>query len=216
MYSKVTSIPLNIKLLLCITALQCLLWSVYLVLFKPVFNDFFTEAVIRSIVRVSIIGIPALLYIYFYKKENVKDYLSTKNLQFALKLGFLGCLVIIFFFLPKLHNFKFPLDFPAWMNWIIGSPLTEELYFRAIILKELSKHYSPTSSIIFSSLLFLAFHLPQWIFTQSIGQFIEPAMMIFIYGIGFSLLWMKSKSIFAALLPHCLNNFLYMATSVIR
>jgi hypothetical protein len=30
------------------------------------------------------------------------------------------------------------------------------------------------------------------------------------------LLWLKSKSIFATLLPHCLNNFLFMATSAIR
>ena len=216
MYSKITLIPRNVKLLLCITALQCLLWSVYLGWFKPIFNDLFTEAVARSMVRVAIVGLPALLYIHFYKKENVKDYFSTKNLQFALKLSFIGCLVILFFFLPKLHSFQFPVDFPAWMNWTIGSPLTEELYFRAIVLKELSKYYSPTSSIVFSSLLFLAFHMPQWIFTLSASQFIGPALTIFIYGVGFSLLWMKSKSIFAALLPHSLNNFLYMATTIIR
>lgn len=214
MYPRITSIPRNSKLLLCITALQCLLWSVYLVWFKPLFADSFTEAVIRSIVRVSIVGIPALLYIHFYKKDNLKDYFSTQNLRFALKLGFVACLVILFFFLPKLPSFQFPVDFPAWMNWIIGSPLVEELYFRAIVLKELTKCYRPTSSVIVSSLLFLALHLPQWLFHHNLD--LVSLSLIFIYGIGFSLLWLKSKSIFATLLPHCLNNFLFMATSAIR
>lgn len=216
MHSKVISIPRPIQILLFITAFQCLIWSAYLVLLKPIFHDLYAEAVIRSLVRVSIVGIPALLYIFLYKKQNLQDYFNSKNFPAALRWGLVGCLVILFFFLPKLYIFQFPADFPAWMNWIIGSPVTEELYFRAIVLKELSKYYSTTFSMLLSSLLFLAFHMPQWIFTQDIGEFIVPAIMIFVYGVGFSFLWVKTKSIFAALLPHSLNNFLYMATVTIR
>ncbi|MEK7525924.1 MAG: CPBP family intramembrane glutamic endopeptidase [Patescibacteria group bacterium] len=176
------------------------------------------EAVVRSIIRVSIVGIPALLYIRFYEKKRIKDYINKNNLEVALKWGLLGSIIIFLFFLFSTHftNFKFPLDFPAWMNWIIGSPLTEELYFRCIVLKELLKRYNPLVSVIVSSSLFLAFHMPQWIFTMHVGEIIIPALTIFAYGLGFSFLWIKTKSIFGALLPHSLNNFLYMATSLVR
>lgn len=209
------TLPQEIKILLGIIILQCLLWSAYLVWFKPLLlSNVSSEAIVRSIVRVSIVGIPALLYIHYYKKEKIADYFSTKNLQLDLKLGFLTSLFILLFFLPRLHNFQFPLDFPAWMNWIIGSPLVEELYFRGIILKELAKHYSKTSSILFSSLLFTALHMPQWIFHHNLD--LISILVIFVYGVGFALLWMKTKSIFTALLPHCFNNFLNMATGFIR
>ena len=206
----------DIKILLCLTAFQCLLWSIYLVFIRPLLITPLTEQLIRALIRVSILGFTALWYIKFYKKDKLANYINKNNLRFALALGFFGCIVIFLFFLPTLHKFQFPLDFPAWFNWILGSPFTEELYFRCIVLKELLKRYNPVVSIVASSLLFLAFHMPQWIFTMSIGEFIQPAVMIFIYGILFSLLWVKSKSIFAALLPHCLNNFFYTATTLVR
>ncbi len=202
--------------MLCLTTLQCLLWSSYLVFIRPSLTIISIEQAVRAIVRVSILGLTTLWYVKYYKKDALVTYINKNNLRLALISGFFGSIVILLFFSPAFYKFQFPSDFPAWLNWILGSPLTEELYFRCIVLKELLKRFNPVVSIVASSLLFLAFHMPQWIFTMSIGEFILPAIMIFIYGVSFSLLWMKSKSIFAALLPHCLNNFLYMATTLVR
>ncbi len=212
----ISSMPKNIQVLLLITLFQCLVWSLYQILLRPLIVDKSLEEITRSLIRISIIGIPAIIYIYKYKRESIRNYLNTYNLKLALSLGIVTSIIIFLFFLPQLNRFSFPLDISAWINWIIGSPVTEELYFRGIILNEFLKKYSILKSVIFSTVLFTAFHLPQWIFTQKIEEYITTIIMIFVYGILFSLLWVRTKSLFAALLPHSVNNFLYMATSVVR
>ncbi len=61
----------------------------------------------------------------------------------------------------------------AFLQFVIASPILEELIFRGIILDSLLKKHSPTKSILISSLIFGITHLDptQFVFGLIIGSF---------------------------------------------
>ena len=77
---------------------------------------------------------------------------------------------------------------------VIFGPIVEELLVRGVILNRLAVKWGLTVSIILSSLLFGILHL------DLIGSFIFGLMMAVIY--------VKTKTLWAPILCHILNNFI--------
>lgn len=85
--------------------------------------------------------------------------------------------------------------FASFLTVVIVAPITEELFFRGLLLQGFLKRYSTTTAVVGSTLLFSAAHLnPVQI----------PATIIL--GVYLSWLTIKSRSLIPAMLAHAFNN----------
>jgi len=87
---------------------------------------------------------------------------------------------------------------------IVG--ITEELVFRGWILNALLKKMSTWSALIINNLLFLCIHFPIWYQTHTlIGNFTSGSFItVFVLGIIFGWLFIKSKNIWVPVTYHML------------
>ena len=75
------------------------------------------------------------------------------------------------------------------------APIAEEVLFRGILLKGLVDKLSPLWSILLSSLLFAAIHFS-----------LNDGLTLFVVAVGYSMLTLKARSIWPAILAHIINN----------
>lgn len=83
----------------------------------------------------------------------------------------------------------------SFITVVVAAPILEELIFRGIILHGLLQRYSPTKSIIVSSVLFGIVHLNPW---QFVGAFIIGLFSGWVY--------YKTKKLTLSILIHFANN----------
>ena len=177
----------------------------------------FTIPAIRGIARVSILFV-STVYFYFNgnRDKSILDYyMLRENWKRGVLIG-CGIAFLYFGFAWLINNngnprsFTFPIGFSLWFNFIIGSPFAEELFFRGLLLQELSTILGPKKAIIVSSFSFALFHLPQWlILDHLIGkEVLSLFVTIFVYGIIFSILVKLTRSLWGSIFPHWINNFI--------
>ncbi|MFV0483501.1 MAG: lysostaphin resistance A-like protein [Bacteroidales bacterium] len=84
----------------------------------------------------------------------------------------------------------------------IFAPVVEELIFRGVIMRGLLRKYSPFFAIVFSALLFAAYHLNPWQFSVALY-------------LGLFLGWLryKTRNIWLPIAAHALNNFIVLVGS---
>jgi membrane protease YdiL (CAAX protease family) len=188
--------------------LSLLIWTTWSVvmLYNPEIST--THSYPRAVARVSALLIPSLVFLWFnpvFRKEH--------------KIGramFVGAVLSIGLYVFHILADAFPDDaaIPTagaiWLNWIIGSPLAEELLFRGIILREELKRRPAWVAIPISSVCFALFHLPSWITVQQqpLFELLTNSFIIFIYGIVFGIIYWLFRSIWATFLPHAANNLI--------
>ncbi len=83
----------------------------------------------------------------------------------------------------------------AFLTIAVAAPFLEEMLFRGIILKFLLKKYPPRTAIIFSALIFGAYHLNPW-------QFVGATLI----GLYLGYIYWRTGSLFYPVLLHFLNN----------
>lgn len=100
-------------------------------------------------------------------------------------------------FFKELLEDAIPLNVFGFILVAIAAPVFEEILFRGIILEGFLKNYTPWKAILWSALLFGAFHLNPW---QAI-----PAI-----GVGILIGWIywRTRSILPGILIHFTNNFI--------
>lgn len=89
---------------------------------------------------------------------------------------------------------------PFWLMLLIGCllpALAEEIFFRAFVGRGLIKAYGVTAGVLLTSLIFGLFH-------------VRPGHVVFafVFGIVLHFLYLMTKSLFAPMLLHALNNLL--------
>ncbi|HEX6650820.1 MAG TPA: CPBP family intramembrane glutamic endopeptidase [Pyrinomonadaceae bacterium] len=81
----------------------------------------------------------------------------------------------------------------------------EEVPYRGFVFQKLCDWMSRKSAIAISSLLFVIIHLPGWLslhlFTIRLGIF------VFVFGVLMAILLLWSKSLWAPVVSHSLNDF---------
>ena len=87
---------------------------------------------------------------------------------------------------------------------ILIYPFLEELFFRKIILEKLVELISPKKAIIFSALIFLAFHI------------YSDTNLIHVFSIGVFLgyLYIKTRSFGLILITHSLSNMIWLIYTI--
>lgn len=117
--------------------------------------------------------------------------------------------------IANMHAPSFMLDHsPAvWFNFILGSPIAEELLFRGVLFNELCRFTKWSWAILVSAIGFAILHLPVWILLDdmSTSLLIQSFGNILLYGIIFAGLMKATKSLWAPIAAHCLNNFLLLS-----
>lgn len=179
---------------------------------KIFWNIIYNAPVINSII--------ILILVFKYTKHDDLPVLKkTKTIFYplAILLGigyvfFQSLLNILYFFevSEDLFNYEFTLKHFTSLNiiaYILTIPITEELFFRNFIQRELSKNYKPHVAILFASLLFAFIHIP---FTALFFEFMEfsihHAYIALFGGLISGILFYKSKSIIPSILFHIFWN----------
>ena len=90
----------------------------------------------------------------------------------------------------------------AFYNVAIQAPLTEEVFFRGVILGGLLAHCTQSRAIFWSAFLFAVVHMNPWQFPGAL-----------ILGLVFAWWVVQSGSLLPALFGHALNNFLAVTTA---
>lgn len=195
------------------------LWTGYCALMAT-WPQLFDIPALRALVRVSVVLVPAVLYyLRGPRQESFVDYFQLRpHWRKGLLVG--GGIVLAYLLLGWLSGYRvdqstlqIPQSFAVWFNFILGSPIAEEAFFRGVLLKELSPVIGTARSIGVSSLAFALLHLPQWVLLsdQSGLALLASFATIFAYGVVFALLVTATRSLWASLLPHWVNNFVALS-----
>ncbi|CAH2214751.1 CPBP family intramembrane glutamic endopeptidase [Tepidibacter aestuarii] len=89
--------------------------------------------------------------------------------------------------------FRYPVI--AMISICVVAPIYEEIIYRGIILKGLSRKYNDNIAVILSSLLFAVMHMN-----------LHQGINAFLLGVVFGYLYLKTKSIYITMFAHFINN----------
>lgn len=144
----------------------------------------------------------------YIKKVNIKELSGIVATQLCLSMGISLLLIgIIYFVCPNILSellSQSPVSeassysglFISMLITIIGAPIMEELFFRAIIFKRISRKFNIYIGMVISSLVFGFLH-------------IELAIIgAFIFGIVCCVLYIKYKNILIPITVHFFNNLI--------
>lgn len=160
-----------------------------------------------------------VIFFIIIKRKDVLQFKATapKFYVLAMLLGigfvFFQALLNILYHLeidPEFYTYEFTLKRLKLMfglSIIIIAPITEELFFRGYLQRELTKKYKPYLAIFLASLLFAFIHLQiqSSIFNSSYIDW-HHAYIAFFGGFISGVLFYKSKSITPSILYHIFWN----------
>jgi hypothetical protein len=123
--------------------------------------------------------------------------ISMIGLQLGLSVPIVNSLPIPDFMKEIIEQFVNQKGVFSFLAIVIAAPVIEELIFRGIILEGLLKKYSPTKSILISSILFGIVHLNPW-------QFISALIL----GSFSGWVYYRTKKLTLSILIHSVNNLI--------
>ena len=190
-------------------------WAFYVLLIAIAPTPFANDT-LRAIVRVSVVLLPALIHVA-RQQENALDYLQLRS--YWLRGLIIGSLVagiyLGLFFITTMQQpmLQLPDNFAIWFNFIIGSPFAEELLFRGVFFNELKRVVAVHWAIGISAIFFAILHLPVWLILDgmTLSTALQSFVQISLYGVVFALLMHVTKSLWASLAAHWLNNFILLS-----
>ena len=168
----------------------------------------FEADVPRAVARVAIVSVPSWLWL---RHTDLSLELWPINWR-AIVIGvvivasYFGVAVAVF----RPNSFSLPSDPLIWLNWIIATPIAEEILYRGITFRQLAKTMPIHRAALFSAMWFLALHIPRWILIGRIGttdalQFLSS---VFVFGLLLPYMVRSTGSLWSAIAVHVTNNLL--------
>lgn len=164
--------------------------------------------------------------LFLYKIYGIEGIIPPKTFSIYYLLAFFigGCYIFIQTPLNLIYNLIFNTDYHIIYNfgmkktWSLNSftivlfaPISEELFFRNYIQKELQKNYNPFIAIGVASLLFALIHLPYTALYFGRHTFnIHQSYIALFGGLIAGILYYKSKSILPSIIFHIMWNFMFI------
>jgi len=212
-------------------------WHSALLLFTLVAMINFAAAFLKSI-ALNFVGLAsfALVSLYFVRKSNWRD-INIKKPSHVLgifwglicaALFVVGNYVLLHFTVGNNSANYFVITaksqlsygvinkFNAWQFFPIAaigfstiSPLTEELFFRGVLLKSLESRFSALKANVIQGILFGLVHLAymwSWEFTWALLYTMVP--LVALAGVLYGWVAQRTGSVFSSMLVHALYNFL--------
>lgn len=167
-------------------------------------------ALINVTVRALIWVLPVFVYLRYFDRVNPLAYLKLK--QHWLRGVLIGLAVSALILLLALVQHGMPHMGAGGLTWnsVLSTTLLigffEEVPYRGFVFQKLGDWMSRKSAVAISSLLFVAIHLPGWI---SLHLFtLHSLIFVFVFGVLMALLFLYTKSLWAPIVSHSLNDFI--------
>lgn len=169
-----------------------------------------TYAVINLTVRMLVWVLPVFVYLRFVDRVDPVAFLKLKQHWLRGLLVALGFTTLNLSLLLAQHGLPHWRSAGVTWNSIFSTSLligfVEEVPYRGLIFQKLNEWLSFPSAAFFSSLLFLAIHLPGWL---SLHLFkMRTAVFVFVFGLVMVILLRYAKSMWAPIVSHSSNDFL--------
>jgi membrane protease YdiL (CAAX protease family) len=171
----------------------------------------------RAMIRMAILLVPAVAWLARFGHGPWPDRLGlTQNCCRGLMDG---VVVSLLWLVPKLimvrgtgRSFAAAEIPPAvWLNAVLGSPFAEELLYRQIVFRTLSERFAVWKAVVVSALWFTLLHVPVGFVTHTPLELPIYLVTICGYGVVFAVLYAFTRSLWAPLIPHAVNNLYYAA-----
>ncbi len=159
-------------------------------------------------VRMIVWVVPVFAYLRFVDRVDALDYLQLRDrwlrgVLIGLALSVVNlALTTLRYGVPHLSS--------AYVTWnsIIGTSFLvgfiEEIPFRGFILQKLQERYDFATSCGISSLLFVGAHVPGWVKLGTLSAY--NVGFIFVFGVSMAVVLRLSKSMWAPIVAHSLND----------
>ena len=168
---------------------------------------------VRLIARLVLFLLPILLYVRFALREQPVHYLRLgvhpgRGVLLGLVAGLLPLAELVWRSLQANAFPQLPRSTELWLNTILAAPLTEEILFRGLLFRELSRSTGAIAAAVYSSLFFAGLHFPYWYFSgaKTGSDLVGSLVLIFAVGLLCCGLAWKSRTLVAPLVFHFLNN----------
>lgn len=173
----------------------------------------FAIPILRAVARIMIVLLPAIIFVHWIERRNFVVAVGlTARPAFGSLLGLLAFTLypgtLFVYRLWRGAAVVFPTDAALWLNFVIGSPFAEEVFYRGVVYRVLRTEYGYVGAALFSSLAFVLLHLPWWLAAGEMNnqRSILESLSIFVYGLAFAGLFAWRQSLWSPLVFHWLNN----------
>jgi len=178
-----------------------------------------TDTIYWIAMKVIVWVLPALLAIRIIERASLVEFLELFHVRRGLLWGGLvGLAVVAVNFLGKtlpagtpVHVLTFNL---VLLNAVVVAPLVEEITLRGFFLKRLELNgRSFWSANLLTTLLFVAMHVPGWLFKgrfPSMASLAQAMIPLAVLSLLFGWTKTRSQSLYGAIVVHTINN-LYSA-----
>jgi membrane protease YdiL (CAAX protease family) len=196
--------------LLCFYLVWTVIWvyGVYPWATRTLGSATLTYALVSIICRLLIWIVPVFAYLHYVDRVDAWDYLHLRRhwrrgVAMGLGLSLLN-------FLGTMARLGVPDWSHANITWnsVIGTSILvgvfEEIPFRGFILRKLQERFSFSTAVALSSLLFVGAHVPGWIMLGMLTA--SRAIYIFAFGVIMAIVLRYSRSLWAPIVAHSLND----------
>ena len=170
----------------------------------------FLYALVNISVRLLVWVVPVWLYLRYVDDVRPADYLKlSTNWRRGIVVGLAATLLN--FVASAIRSGGPDIDVHAltWNNVLSTSILIgfiEEVPYRGFMLQKLQERMGLWPAFLISSLLFLGIHFPGWILLRMFDPAV--AVSVFIFGLVMGVVFHYSRSLWAVVIAHSLNDFL--------
>ncbi|HVF88515.1 MAG TPA: CPBP family intramembrane glutamic endopeptidase [Blastocatellia bacterium] len=179
-----------------------------------------SKSIYSNAIKFALWVIPALAYVAFVKKRGPLGYLRISTPFEAKKLLYSGLAIALYFAgVVAFERFSsgrtlaplFASSAREWLLVLLGvavSPVSEEILFRGLILRELGERTGFWRANLLTSILFVSIHWPHWLWATGFKTWMVIASAtMFILSLFLGYLVRLSGSIWPSVAAHILNNF---------
>ena len=183
-------------------------YSVYPWATRTIGDATLVYALINIAFRLLIWVLPVFLFLRYIDHVNVLEYLQLK--QYWKRGVIVGVTASVINFLGTLVRIGQPDWGSAHVTWnsVVGTSILvgvfEEVPFRGFVLQKLQERFDFVTSTVISSILFVGAHLPGWIMLGSLTA--AKVFYIFVFGAVMAIIFRYSKSLWAPIITHSLND----------
>jgi len=188
-------------------------WTTWVLIGYPRLRSLGEQSLLYALINITVRALlwvlPVFLYLRYVDCVQPCVYLKLRHHWLRGILVGLGFSALIFLLSLVQHGLPHLRAGLATWNSILSTSLLigfmEEVPYRGFVFQKLCDWMSRKSAIAISSLLFVIIHLPGWL---SLHLFtIRIAIFVFVFGLLMAMLLLYSKSLWAPVVSHSLNDF---------
>lgn len=210
--TKFKNIPkVNHKALWPIIILVGVLWFVYRALFN--FGVFFDETIGKAI----FFGFPVWLYLSVSNFREIVDSMDFKKMHKGMLLGiayggiygFAAAITAFAMNKSGVQAADLFMSSEFWWEFFLAllTAFWETLFFFSFVmlaLQDKMKKWSFLKLILVTAFIFAIFHTPNAILRFDISMVLAQVILMFVFGLGQALLFVKEKNAYALMLSHAI------------